>query len=543
METSDSNALPEERAKILRADLKNWEKEFSSRNNGRKASRTDIKQNLEIAAKYKEYNRLRDALAHHAPHTSQIKLPQSKVNGRKKDSPKIEYNYKEKFLTPQKRKISTEGIGQIDSPSVAKCLFTPRKVSVGPTPQKEGQVLGLFDLLSDSESNVFRNIQKDVDPRNSNVITINNQKTPPRSQEKKDQTALDKNLTPASSSKRRRLDAFSTPSKNSRSEIYQGVTPLSVSKLNFSTPLFLRRENSTTRQPLDVEDFENYSFSPQKIRCMKRKPPIRGLSSFLADLRESQDENLDQELELLREIEADEINMIRRKPVASATALEPTPKDAESLADHPKISFSQAGDNDSPFCNKSAMLVKSNIKDQPVSQNMVDDQPSVVYKKKGQKRTTRLVKMRPTRSKPPSTMMNTDGSVDYNHRIHQGNSGLVIPFQNISATPTLDSEHQARNFNSDSQSEYTASEGETRYYRPNQRKESSKVHTSSTRVVCSNKESIDDREKEQLERASTHKVSALSLQNFRRLKLRNSGSKGPSATARNGRNKKFAKRR
>jgi hypothetical protein len=37
-----------ERSKVLRADLKVWEKEFQSQNEGRKASREDIKKNPEI---------------------------------------------------------------------------------------------------------------------------------------------------------------------------------------------------------------------------------------------------------------------------------------------------------------------------------------------------------------------------------------------------------------------------------------------------------------------------------------------------------------
>ena len=74
----------------------------------------------------------------------------------------------------------------------------------------------------------------------------------------------------------------------------------------------------------------------------------------------------------------------------------------------------------------------------------------------------------------------------------------------------MDGFGEARNFDSDSQSEYTASEGGTRYRRPNQKKDK--------------KANKDGKVK-----TAARKVTAMANQNFKRLKLRNSGAKGGPA--------------
>lgn len=472
---------------------------------------------------------------------------QPKTNEQKQKIPMTEKNLQERLLTPLKRKISLEEREPYDYPSVARSLFSPRKISLGPTPQKEGRVLGLFDLLGDNESDGSGKTLEVVDLLNTNTAASCAQKTPPKSQTKKDQTSLNVDVTPASLSKRRRLDAFSTPSKNSRNEIYQGITPLSVSKLNFSTPSFLRRNNSISHRPFDLEENDDQPLSPQVIRSMKRKPPIKGLSSILADLRESQDKNLDQELDVLREIEAEEMNTINKKSTASVRDLDLTNKEFDSLSGYQKSSFAQVSGTNDPSGIEDYRSTKGSENDQLVAQDATDEHCTKVYKKKGQKRTTRLVKMKPTRSKKsPATFISTGVSVDnYIRRNHQDNSDILIPFKNTTASTNytdLDSQDQARNFNSDSQSEYTASEGETRYRRPQQRKKSAKVCATSTITISNKKEDFVEGEKEAIGRVTTQKVSTLSLQNFRRLKLRNSGSKGPSAGVRNSRNKRFARR-
>ncbi|TVY35649.1 DNA replication regulator [Lachnellula subtilissima] len=143
-----------------------------------------------------------------------------------------------------------------------------------------------------------------------------------------------------------------------------------------------------------------------------------------------------------------------------------------------------------------------------------DGQPLKVYKKKGQKRTTRRVKMKPVRSKP-STSLQPPAPIDEDSE-DELTQGAVPETQAeaVDASQAVEREGEeagdfaeARNFDSDSQSEYTASEGGTRYKRPDQQK----------RKVMGRDGKI---------RRGASKVTALANQNFKRLKLRNVGAKG-----------------
>ncbi|EGO55725.1 hypothetical protein NEUTE1DRAFT_139968, partial [Neurospora tetrasperma FGSC 2508] len=51
----------------LRAELKQFEAEWAQKNDGKKPSREAIKQNPDIAQKYKQYNKLRDILSGKIP--------------------------------------------------------------------------------------------------------------------------------------------------------------------------------------------------------------------------------------------------------------------------------------------------------------------------------------------------------------------------------------------------------------------------------------------------------------------------------------------
>ncbi len=134
-----------------------------------------------------------------------------------------------------------------------------------------------------------------------------------------------------------------------------------------------------------------------------------------------------------------------------------------------------------------------------------DGQPLTVYKKKGQKRTTRRVKMKPSRSKPAAQPERP--------AIEESGDEAAHPEETVPETQVDDTAGfgEGRNFDSDSQSEYTASEGGTRYRRPDQNRKNKMVNK-------------DGRVK-----TAARKVNALAHQNFKRLKLRNSGAKGGPA--------------
>jgi DNA replication regulator SLD2 len=217
---------------------------------------------------------------------------------------------------------------------------------------------------------------------------------------------------------------------------------------------------------------------------------------MLAGLRKLEEEAADEDLEALREMEAEEAGV--PKPKAANSGSKAAPKTVENMPPEILVHDSQNGLLKLGGFDDEAMLDS-----EPEEEKGRDGQPLKVYKKKGQKRTTRRVIMKPVRSKPQPQNPAPDEDID--ELAHQDHD--TVPETQMGDTAGFG---DARNFDSDSQSEYTASEGGTRYRRPNQKK---------------------DRRANEGGRIKTaaRKVSAMANQNFKRLKLRNSGAKGGPA--------------
>lgn len=318
--------------------------------------------------------------------------------------------------------------------------------------------------------------------------------------------------TPLSSSKRFLLDTFVTPLKRRRgsnegSSQRASLTPSSVSKLNLSTPSFLRRDNRIGALAAISEDAGD-ALSPPAPRMPKRSL-VRGLSSMLASLREMQEEALDDDLDALREMESG-------PPPPNAG-----PKQALPKPQAPKLQESvQVGDSqqhtDFPFIDFPDLDFNNDGKDADDElgerEQVIADRDSKlpVYKKKGQKRTTRKVNIRPVRTKAPAqeaapTTYSDDE--DDEHGSGQSdtqdgdtqNPDLVPDTQEGFEADSLPLYKAVRNFDSgsDSGTEYTASEGGTRYKRSKQKMTGRK-----------------------------QKVGAQAHTNYKRMKLKNSGAKG-----------------
>jgi DNA replication regulator SLD2 len=121
--------------------------------------------------------------------------------------------------------------------------------------------------------------------------------------------------------------------------------------------------------------------------------------------------------------------------------------------------------------------------------------------------------MKPTRAKPQAPTK-VPAEMDSDDELAAPTPVVCTEEDQIEAEEEedfADFAESARNFDSDSQSEYTASEGGTRYRRPDQSKK---------RKVMGKDGKI---------RSVARKVTAAAHQNFKRLKLRNSGAKGPVA--------------
>ncbi|KAL8693575.1 MAG: hypothetical protein Q9218_001617 [Villophora microphyllina] len=386
----------------LRLELKEWEKSFATNNEGRKAGREDIKQHPDIANKYKLYNKLR------ANEASQSK-PQD-VPGQEHKSKK--HPARTTLLpvsthTPQKNRSRhsqhSQPEPQITEQGPSPVQYTPiaHRKSIGPTPQKNGRVLGLFDLLTPSSSYHTPSKRQCLAPLPENVVgTPSRIATRLANQDDKD-LATDavvsprrkRSRSPPSASKRTYLASFLTPSTR-RFSSDVGNTPENtkpVSALRFDdTPAFLKRDSQSFAQRQHAssgakdEDVEgSFSWSPVAVRVMRPKPVGRGLSALVKGLRELEESKLDEEMEMLREMEGgsgeghqNQVKTVPKVCVQDSQALEmPLGPDGQSESDSEDLEA---------------------LKGEGLGRN---GKPLKVWKKKGQKRTTRRVTIKPNTAK------------------------------------------------------------------------------------------------------------------------------------------------
>lgn len=239
-------------------------------------------------------------------------------------------------------------------------------------------MLGLFDAISPNPHS-----QTPSKPRMATSATKTIHATP----SKPPSTEICKaNLTntgrrhhrsPLSTSKQSYLNQYLTPSA---SRVINSATPKSrsgVSKLRFDdTPAFLRRESqrAISFPGKENEQLENdLSWSPVAVR---RAPMAvgKGLSALVKGLRDMEDERLDEDLEMLREMEGCGNPGIKSQQ----------PKILVEDSQRPDMALGPDGGLDSG----------DDVLDVDEGKGR-DGRPLKVWKKKGQKRTTRKVAMKP----------------------------------------------------------------------------------------------------------------------------------------------------
>ena len=381
--------------------------------------------------------------------------------------------------------------------------------SIGPTPQKNGRVLGLFDLLDENDENVHSQ-HKSHDVQ---VQATPSKKSAPADDNEDDVENVKLGRTPMSTSKRTMLDTFMTPLKPRDGNTGAGMgakTPTSASKHPlFSTPSFLRR----APLPPIGEDDGSYK-SPRPLR-LPRKPLGRSLSSVVASLRKLEEEKLDEDLEALHEMENESAAApAAPKPKAHAnndgdnsnkpaepTTVSTAPKDKILEPDSQAPQLLGGFDDEAMY-------------DSPTEEALGrDGQPLKVYKKKGQKRTTRLVNIRPTRSRRPQ-QPSAEEEDD------------TVPETQFDATKP-DDDGEPLNLGSDSDFEDDDPEDGDGAKRAPKRGKGGDAQKGGEKDKGGNK----------IKKAA-RKVNALAHANFKRLKLRNSGSKGGP-----GFNSRFRRRR
>ncbi|KAF1350304.1 hypothetical protein EJ07DRAFT_169251 [Lizonia empirigonia] len=353
----------EQRCNTLRNDLKAWEKQFAAQNNGKRAGREDIKADAVISQKYKEYNRLRTQ-----PSTKAAPQTPSKRTANRKQTFDVERTPKAPpkapVLTPLKRKRGQE-VAAEEANAASEYLSPQGPAFIGPTPQRDGIVLGLFDNLSAETPSKRRIIFGEIEP---NIF-----QTPSKNTEAGSEASLESRArgerTPLSVSKRNLFNQFITPKKRKLDE--EG-TPISALK-GMATPSFLRRDNMLDR----IEEADEKTPRPAP---WKRRGLGRSLSSMIQTMRKDEDDRLDEEADIMRELEMEE----------EGIAAPARPKIAQVLVEDSQIVMPLGPDRG----------LESEEDEEEEEELGRDGKPRKVWKKKGLKRQTRRVIMRPNAIKP-----------------------------------------------------------------------------------------------------------------------------------------------
>jgi len=362
METSSK--LLESQVAALKHELKLWESTFAAAHGGRKPSREDIKTDAMIREKYRQYDQLRrtTSLARTKPVTPSRAKPCRREKSREQNVLQ-ERSGNEVSLTPQQAIKNTTSLEAIDeegqelepTPSFIRC-------ALGPTPQKDGQVLGIFDVaLSATPSKRITSVPGGLEAAAVSVTPGKSSAVVP---------ALDPTLsaTPQSSSKHRFLDAFTrTPLKRKYEDEHR--TPSTAKRL-FATPVFLRR--SCSLATIDEES------TAGGLPFKKRGNFVRSLSSIIQGLRRQEEERMEDEWDIMNEIEAEQRGeLVQEKPASPKVMIEDTRTVEMPL-----------GPDQAP---------KGSDEDIETEKN---DEGKKPWKKKGLKRQTKRVKMRPVLHKP-----------------------------------------------------------------------------------------------------------------------------------------------
>ena len=205
--------------------------------------------------------------------------------------------------------------------------------------------------------------------------------TPSRRPRSKDQTGPRKlhPKSPLSGAKSIILHELLTPLTRRTKDCSTPAPRSAVSNLRFEdTPAFLRRDSQRVEMGKEniLGDEEGVSWSPVAMRKVPRAAG-RALSALVRGLREMEDEELDEELDMLRETESQS---------ASRNCLK-QPKVFANNSQRPNMLLGADGGIE---CESG----EDGVKYTDYGKGK-DGNPLKVWKKKGQKRTTRRVLMKP----------------------------------------------------------------------------------------------------------------------------------------------------
>ncbi|OAL51940.1 hypothetical protein IQ07DRAFT_564484 [Pyrenochaeta sp. DS3sAY3a] len=467
-------SLPEieQQCNLLRQDLKAWEKAFSAQNEGRKAGRDDIKANADISQKYKDYNKLRLQLSSKsAPRTPSKRIAKPKPACDVQHTPQRQT--KNLTSTPMKRKREDE-VAKEDVGIEANLLSPQGPTVIGPTPQRDGIVLGLFDLLPAGTPSKKRAILADVE---LNVLQTPSRKLQGAASETSLESRARGERTPLSTGKRFLFNQFVTPKKR---KLEEEGTPTSALR-GLATPAFLRRHNVMSA----IEETDENTPRPAP---WKRRGLGRSLSAMIQAMRKEEDDELDEQADIMREMEMEEEGI-------------PVPKKAKQPGIVPaKLPDITIEDSQAPMPLGPDRGLESEDDTEGEPELGPDGKPRRVWKKKGLKRQTRRVIMRPNFTKPkpqPSLQIENDSADE--------ESGLP---ESQTSTNEQGAAHEA----GDDESDYSSEASHTRKPRRGRSKKTEGVE--------------EKTEKDGVVKTAARKIKATANANYRRLKIKSKGGNG-----------------
>ena len=249
------------------------------------------------AAKYKEYDRLKkpDPQRHTLRQSVQKAGPISLL------SPARSRQHAPALVATPSRKHGGPKILQALPSPAREPSPTPQAIRqlLGPTPQKDGQILSLFDDFDVATPSRTRNALASIDgniaatPSRGSTIAITNSPVVENARQSR---------TPTSSDKRYMLDTFATPMKRKRDDM--AGTPSSIKGI-IATPSFLRRSNLFNISLDAVDEGEEADLRTMRQPPFKKRGLVRSLSTIIQSLRDQEEEAADEELDMLREMEAE----------------------------------------------------------------------------------------------------------------------------------------------------------------------------------------------------------------------------------------------
>lgn len=245
-------------------------------------------------------------------------------------------------------------------------LLSPQGPTViGPTPQRDGIVLGLFDLPPAGTPSKKRAILADVE---LNVLQTPSRKLQGAASETSLESRARGERTPLSTGKRFLFNQFVTPKKR---KLEEEGTPTSTLR-GLATPAFLRRHNVMSA----IEETDENTPRPAP---WKRRGLGRSLSAMIQAMRKEEDDELDEQADIMREMEMEEEGI-------------PVPKRAKQpgivMAKQPDIIIE---DSQAPMPLGPDRGLESEEDTEGEPELGQDGKPRRVWKKKGLKRQTRRV--------------------------------------------------------------------------------------------------------------------------------------------------------